>query len=68
MCGIYLTNIPFSKKEVRQKLEKIKYRGPDNLGVTQKDSLELDGEFSIKLNDLYKFNSIWFNNYFKNEK
>ena len=38
------------------------------IGVTQKDSLELDGEFSIKLNDLYKFNSIWFNNYFKNEK
>jgi phosphoribosylformylglycinamidine synthase len=38
------------------------------IGVTQKDRLEIDGEFSIKLNDLYKFNSIWFNNYFKNEK
>jgi len=38
------------------------------IGVTQKDSLELDEEFSIKISDLYKFNSIWFNNYFKDQK
>ena len=38
------------------------------IGVTQKDSLELDEEFSIKLDDLYKFNSMWFNNYFKDQK
>ena len=51
MCGIYLTNIPFSKKEVRQKLEKIKYRGPDNLGVTQKDTISL-GHLRLSVLDL----------------
>ena len=35
------------------------------LGKTQKDSLVLDKEFNIKLNDLNKLNSSWFRNYFK---
>jgi phosphoribosylformylglycinamidine synthase len=34
------------------------------IGITHKDSLELDNEFNIKLEDLYKFNSLWFNKYF----
>ena len=34
------------------------------IGITHKDSLELDNEFNIKLEDLYKFNSLWFNDYF----
>jgi len=38
------------------------------IGVTQKDSLEIDEEFSIKISDLYTFNSLWFNNYFKDRK
>jgi len=35
------------------------------LGKTQKDSLVLDKEFNIKLNDLVEINSSWFRSYFK---
>jgi len=53
-----------NKDEVRKILEKngIFY---EIIGNTQKDSLDLDKEFNIKLNSLYKLNSFWFRNYFK---
>ena len=35
------------------------------VGKTQKDSLDLNNEFSIKLSDLSELNSFWFKNYFK---
>ena len=35
------------------------------IGKTQKNSLYLNNEFNIKLNDLSKLNSFWFRNYFK---
>ena len=35
------------------------------IGKTQKDSLNLDKEFDIKLSDLNKLNTFWFKNYFK---
>jgi phosphoribosylformylglycinamidine synthase len=38
------------------------------IGNTQKESLEIDNEFSIKLNNLYKLNSFWFKNYFDEDK
>ena len=31
MCGIYFKNQPDSISEVKARLNKIKYRGPDNL-------------------------------------
>jgi len=34
------------------------------IGMTQKDNFDLDKEFSLKLSDLSRFNSIWFRNYF----
>ena len=34
------------------------------IGKTQKDSLDLEKEFSIKLSELSKINSIWFRDYF----
>ena len=34
------------------------------IGKTQKDSLYLNNEFNIKLNDLSELNSFWFRNYF----
>ena len=40
----------------------------DIIGKTQKDYLELDREFNIKLYDLYKLNSFWFKDYFKENK
>ena len=53
-----------NKNEVYKTLEKnsIFY---EMLGKTQKDSLVLDKEFNINLNDLNKLNSSWFGNYFK---
>ncbi|MDB2329287.1 asparagine synthase (glutamine-hydrolyzing) [Candidatus Arcticimaribacter forsetii] len=41
MCGIYLSNIPISKKEVALKLNKISFRGPDHLGILQKQNISL---------------------------
>ena len=41
MCGIYLSNIPISEKEVAFKLNKIRFRGPDHLGILQKENISL---------------------------
>jgi len=35
------------------------------IGMTQKDSLDLDNEFKINLTDLNEWRSFWFRNYFK---
>ena len=53
-----------NKDEVSKILEKngIFY---EIIGKTQRDSLDLYNEFNIKLNNLYKLNSFWFKNYFK---
>ena len=51
MCGIYLTNLPFSMNEVKLKLEKIKFRGPDYTGVLQKKSLTF-GHLRLSIIDL----------------
>ena len=36
----------------------------ETIGKTQKDSLDLEKEFNIKLSELSKINSVWFRNYF----
>ncbi len=51
MCGIYLSNIPFSHKEVKHKLDKIRFRGPDNLGVVRKGNISL-GHLRLSILDL----------------
>ena len=51
MCGIYLTNIPISEKEIKLKLDKIKFRGPDNFGVIQKEKHFL-GHLRLSILDL----------------
>ena len=51
MCGIYLTNIPISEKEIKLKLDKIKFRGPDNFGVIQKEEHFL-GHLRLSILDL----------------
>ena len=51
MCGIYITNIPFNKMEVLNKLEKIKYRGPDNLGYEKINRVTL-GHLRLAIIDL----------------
>ena len=53
-----------NKKEVSELLEKnsIYY---EIVGKTQKDSLNLDKEFDIKLSDLNELNTFWFKDYFE---
>ncbi|WP_285269914.1 asparagine synthase (glutamine-hydrolyzing) [Kaistella rhinocerotis] len=51
MCGIYLTNIPYQQQEIKAKIKKIGYRGPDNLGITQIEKLTL-GHLRLSILDL----------------
>ena len=51
MCGIYLTNIPFEENEVKQKLDSIKFRGPDHTGIKKIDKLTF-GHLRLSILDL----------------
>lgn len=51
MCGIYLTNIPFTEAEVKSKLETIQFRGPDYLGIHQQSGLTF-GHLRLSILDL----------------
>jgi len=51
MCGIYITNKPFEEKEVVEKLESIKFRGPDNLGFNRFNNVSL-GHLRLSILDL----------------
>tara|TARA_R110000751_G_scaffold210384_1_gene314113 strand:+ start:26094 stop:27917 length:1824 start_codon:yes stop_codon:yes gene_type:complete len=51
MCGIYITNIPFSTDEVNEKLRSIKYRGPDNTGILRDKTITL-GHLRLSILDL----------------
>ena len=53
MCGIYLTNINFSPSSVKQKLGKIKFRGPDNLTIVKKSNIII-GHLRLSILDLDK--------------
>ena len=55
-----------NKGEVYEILEKnsIYY---EIIGKTQEKNLDLNREFSIKIEDLNKLNSGWFKNYYKEE-
>ncbi|TDE29161.1 asparagine synthase (glutamine-hydrolyzing) [Flavobacterium ranwuense] len=51
MCGIYITNIPFQKEEVIDKLQSIEFRGPDYLGYETKNGVSL-GHLRLAILDL----------------
>lgn len=51
MCGIYITNIPFSIEEVQSKIETIQSRGPDSTGVEKKRELTF-GHLRLAIVDL----------------
>ncbi|WP_316814824.1 asparagine synthase (glutamine-hydrolyzing) [Pedobacter nyackensis] len=51
MCGIYLTNIPFSEEEVKSKLKTIQFRGPDYLGIHKQADL-IFGHLRLSILDL----------------
>ena len=35
----------------------------ENIGKTQKECFEVDKELNININDLFKINNTWYNNY-----
>jgi asparagine synthase (glutamine-hydrolysing) len=51
MCGIYLTNIPFTEEKVKTKLESIQFRGPDHTGIQKVDDLFF-GHLRLSIVDL----------------
>lgn len=51
MCGIYLTNIPFSEEEVKTKLKSIQFRGPDYTGIEKISDL-IFGHLRLSILDL----------------
>jgi asparagine synthase (glutamine-hydrolysing) len=51
MCGIYVTNIPFSEEEVKTKLASIQFRGPDYTGIQKKGDLTF-GHLRLAIMDL----------------
>ena len=61
----YIIEVKRSKKDTVTKILEKNSIFFDIIGKTQKDCLELDKEFNIKLYDLCKLNSFWFKDYFK---
>ena len=51
MCGIYLTNIPFDKEVIEEKLDSISFRGPDFTGIKKINNLTL-GHLRLSILDL----------------
>lgn len=51
MCGIYITNIPFEKSEIVDKLKSIEFRGPDNLGYEKSNDISF-GHLRLAILDL----------------
>ena len=51
MCGIYLTNHSISEAQIRQKLDRIQYRGPDYQGYANANSIQL-GHNRLSIIDL----------------
>jgi len=65
MCGIYLSNIPITIDEVKNKIEKIKFRGPDHTGVQKVDDLTLAHlrlsilDLDARSNQPMNYKSLW---------
>ena len=51
MCGIYITNIPYEKEQIINKLNIIKYRGPDNTGYLKIHNVSL-GHLRLSILDI----------------
>lgn len=51
MCGIYVTNIPIKKDVLKKRLNKINFRGPDHMGILQKNGLTY-GHLRLSILDL----------------
>ena len=58
--------LEINKKNLSQVVEAFEKNNTyyEMIGKTQKETLELDKELNIKVNELYKLNTFWFNNYY----
>lgn len=64
MCGIYITNFNYREEQVKDKLESISFRGPDNLQIEKVQNVTL-GHLRLAILDLdqrsnqpYSFNHL----------
>ena len=57
---IEIEHINLSKVEKILKDNNIYY---ENIGFTQKDHFEIEGELKVSTKELFKFNHEWYNNY-----
>ncbi|WP_179347755.1 asparagine synthase (glutamine-hydrolyzing) [Winogradskyella pacifica] len=51
MCGIYLTNITFDDKVIKEKLDSISFRGPDYTGIDKVENI-IFGHLRLSILDL----------------
>jgi asparagine synthase (glutamine-hydrolysing) len=51
MCGIYITNLPYTKQNIINKLDSIKFRGPDFTGIKCINNIKL-GHLRLSIIDL----------------
>ncbi|MDA9180938.1 AIR synthase-related protein, partial [Pelagibacteraceae bacterium] len=61
--GRYLLEIDINKIERIEKILKDNNIYYENVGITQKDNFEINGELKINIKDLYKINNEWYNKY-----
>lgn len=51
MCGIYISNLPLQEKDLAERLNSIKFRGPNHLGILQENGLNY-GHLRLSILDL----------------
>ena len=61
--GRYLLEIDINKINRIEKILKDNNIYYENVGITQKDNFEIEGELKINIKDLYKINNEWYNKY-----
>ena len=61
----YLVEINTKNRDIVTKILEENSIYYEVIGKTQKNNLDLDGEFNISLEELNKLNSYWFKNFFK---
>ena len=59
----YITEIEEKNLSMAEKILKENNVYFENIGFTQKEYLEIEGELKISTKDLFKINNEWYNNY-----
>ncbi len=65
MCGIYITNLGYSKSQILEKIERIKFRGPDNKGFKKINNISIAHlrlsiiDLDIRSNQPFEYNGYY---------